>query len=94
MPATKADMKIYSGIAGRYFADAPPPSQQPLASGQEPTAWQTFDGEGGYDFRQFAGNETYREDYIKRNGEKYAAWVVPLYTHPASAKQSLSEMVG
>jgi hypothetical protein len=61
-----------------------------LASGQEPVAWQTFDGEGGYEFRQFAENETYHDDYIKRNGEKYSAWVTPLYTHPAPAQQPLT----
>jgi hypothetical protein len=65
--------------------------QAQLASGQEPVAWQTFDGEGGYEFRQFAENETYHDDYIKRNGEKYSAWVTPLYTHPAPAQHPLSK---
>jgi hypothetical protein len=68
----------------------PAPAQQPLASGQEPVAWQTFDGDGGYEFRQFAENETYHDDYIKRNGEKYSTWVTPLYTHPAPAQQPLT----
>jgi hypothetical protein len=62
-----------------------------LASGQEPVAWQTFDGEGGYEFRQFAENKTYHDDYIKRNGEKYSALVTPLYTHPAPAQHPLSK---
>lgn len=48
-----------------------------------PFAWATFDGEGNYDYRAFVDNETYRDDYIKRNGPKYASWVVPLYTRPA-----------
>jgi hypothetical protein len=46
---------------------------------QELVAWATFDGEGNYDFRSYEGNENYREEYIKRNGEKYANWVKPLY---------------
>jgi hypothetical protein len=62
-----------------------------LASEQEPRAWETFDGEGGYELRQFAENETYRDDFINRNGEKYAAWVEPLYAHPAPAQQPLSD---
>jgi hypothetical protein len=61
-----------------------------LASGQEPVAWMTFDGEGGYDFRQFAENENYRDDFIQRNGEKYAWVVEPLYAHPAPAQQPLT----
>lgn len=51
---------------------------------QEPVAWRTFDGEGGWDLRNYEDNETYRDEYIKRNGERYASWVEPLYTaHPA-----------
>jgi ABC-type cobalt transport system substrate-binding protein len=45
-------------------------------------AWRTFDGEGGYDLRNYEGNETYREDWIKRNGDKYASWVEPLFLAP------------
>lgn len=44
-----------------------------------PFAWATFDGEGGCDLRLYAGNETYRDEYIARNGEKYSGWVKPLY---------------
>jgi hypothetical protein len=69
---------------------AHPAPAQPIASGQEPRAWETFDGEGGYDLCQFAENESYREDYIKRNGEKYASWVVPLYAPPAPAQQPIA----
>jgi hypothetical protein len=53
---------------------------------QEPVAWRTFDGEGGWDYRAYADNEHYRDNYIKRNGEKYASWVEPLYTHFAARK--------
>ena len=42
-------------------------------------AWATFDGEGGYDLRLYDMNEDYKDDYIKRNGEKYKDWVIPLY---------------
>lgn len=46
-------------------------------------AWATFDGEGGYDLRLHEGNESYRDDYIKLNGEKYASWVFPLSAAPS-----------
>jgi len=42
-------------------------------------AWALFDGEGSYDLVLYENNEGYRDDYIKRNGEKYAGWVTPLY---------------
>ena len=42
-------------------------------------AWATFDGEGGYDLMLYDMNEDYKDDYIKRNGEKYKDWVIPLY---------------
>lgn len=42
-------------------------------------AWATFDGEGGYDLRLYDMNEDYKDNYIKRNGEKYKDWVIPLY---------------
>ena len=48
----------------------------------EPFAWATFDGEQSYDLRLYAENEDYCQDYIKRNGEKYASWVMPLYAVP------------
>lgn len=53
----------------------------------EPFAWATFDGEGGYDLIQCEGNENYRNEYIKRNGEKYADWVFPLYAAPQPAQR-------
>jgi len=52
---------------------------------QEPFAWATFDGEQSYDLRLYAENEGYCQDYIKRNGEKYATWVTPLYAVPLYA---------
>ena len=49
---------------------------------QEPVAWREFDGEGGYDYRTYDDNENFRDEYIKRNGQRYASWVEPLYTTP------------
>jgi len=49
----------------------------------EPVAWMTFDGEYSYELMLVKDNEDYRNEYIKRNGEKYKDWVQPLYTHPA-----------
>jgi hypothetical protein len=54
---------------------------------QEPVAWRTFDGEGGYDYRSYEDNETYRDEYIARNGQKYAGWVETLYTHPQPKRE-------
>ena len=48
----------------------------------EPFAWATFDGEQSYDLRLYGENEDYCKEYIKRNGEKYATWVMPLYASP------------
>jgi len=48
----------------------------------DPFAWATFDGEGGYDLRLFEDNESYREQYVNRNGLRYLDWVIPLYTRP------------
>lgn len=48
----------------------------------EPFAWAEFDGEGGYELRLAEDNEGFRDEYIKRNGEKYASWVFGLYTAP------------
>lgn len=44
----------------------------------EPVAWRTFDGEGDYDYRTYDMNESYAEDYAKRN-PNHAHWVEPLY---------------
>ncbi len=52
------------------------------AERQEPVAWREFDGEGGYDYRTYDDNENFRDEYIKRNGQRYASWVEPLYAAP------------
>lgn len=48
---------------------------------QEPVAWRTFDGEGGYDYRAYDMNENYAEEWAKRN-PRHKVWVEPLYTTP------------
>jgi hypothetical protein len=58
---------------------------------QEPVAWRTFDGEGGYDYRTYDDNENYRDEWDRRN-PNHKGWVEPLYTHPPRREwQSLSE---
>jgi hypothetical protein len=47
---------------------------------QEPVAWRTFDGEGGYDYRSYEDNESYADDWNKRN-PNHVGWVDELYTH-------------
>lgn len=48
--------------------------QQPSG---EVVAWRTFDGEGGYEYRDFEGNENYADEWAKRNPQ-YKEWVEPL----------------
>jgi hypothetical protein len=55
----------------------------------DPLAWRTFDGEGGYDYRTYEDNETYRDDYIARNGPRYRDWVEPLYTTPPDHREAM-----
>ena len=50
---------------------------------QEPDAWRTFDGEGGYDYRSYVDNEKYQAEFLARNPSyTYKNWVEPLYLHP------------
>lgn len=62
---------------------------QPVA--RTPFVWATFDGEGGYELRLYKDNETYRDDFVARNGSAYADWVQPLYT---AAQQTPPAAVG
>jgi hypothetical protein len=48
---------------------------------QEPVAWRTFDGEGGYEYRDYDDNENYRNEWDKRN-PNHKGWVEPLYEAP------------
>jgi hypothetical protein len=52
--------------------------EQPV---QEPVAWRTFDGEGGYEYRTYDTNEDYADDWEKRN-PNHKGWVEPLYKDP------------
>ena len=47
----------------------------------EPVAWRTFDGEGGYDYRTYDMNENYANEWNERH-PKHNGWVEPLYTTP------------
>ena len=54
--------------------------EKPAQPEQEPVAWRTFDGEGGYDYRSYEHNESYADDWNKRN-PNHSGWVDKLYTH-------------
>ena len=63
--------------AGKFYAA--------LAEPIEPVAWRTFDGEGGYDYRTYEGNEDYAAEWAKRN-PRQVGWVEPLYTAPSARR--------
>lgn len=69
------------------------------AEKQEPVAWRTFDGEGGYDYRTYDDNESYADDWNKRN-PNHKNWVEPLYAHPPKCEwvsltdDQIKEIVG
>ena len=50
-------------------------------SQQEPVAWRTFDGEGGYEYRSYDMNEQYKQEWEQRN-PNHKGWVEPLYISP------------
>ena len=45
----------------------------------DPVAWQTFDGEGGYEYRSYVDNEGYLK-WWENTHPKHKGWVQPLYT--------------
>jgi len=64
----------------RMIADRnPKPFLPPQRTEQEPVAWRTFDGEGGYDYCSYEDNENYADDWNKRN-PNHKGWVDKLYT--------------
>jgi len=67
---------ILEGYTGNFYIH---PSAAPE---QEPVAWRTFDGEGGYDYRTYDDNENYRDEWERRN-PSHKGWVEPLYLHPS-----------
>jgi hypothetical protein len=60
---------------------------------QEPVAWRTFDGEGGYDYRTYDMNEDYAKEWNERN-PNHKGWVEPLYTTPPEQPEPVQEPVG
>ena len=49
----------------------------------EPVAWMEFDGEGGYDFYMYRGNEGFQKEFLEGNpSSTYRDWVQPLYARP------------
>ncbi len=87
---TSANSPWHSALdaADEFLASRPPAQAAPV---QEPVAWREFDGEGGYTYFAYENNETWRDDYIERNGEKYADWVEPLYTTPPAQPAPVQE---
>jgi hypothetical protein len=76
-----AEMLIETGDEN-YYGEAIAVLRQTLETEkQEPVAWRTFDGEGGYDYRSYEMNETYDKDWAERN-PNHKGWVEPLYTAP------------
>jgi hypothetical protein len=55
----------------------------------QPVAWRTFDGEGGYDYRDYHMNEDYAQEWAKRN-PLHVGWVEPLYTTPPQRQHWVS----
>ncbi len=55
--------------------------EQPAQLQQEPVAWRTFDGEGGYEYRSYEMNEQYAQEWEQRD-PKHKGWVEPLYATP------------
>lgn len=58
---------------------------------QEPAAWRTFDGEGGYDYRSYEDNENYKLGWDARN-PNHIGWVEPLYALPGAQAQLAQSM--
>ena len=56
-------------------------AQEQAEPAQEPVAWRTFDGEGGYDYRTYEDNDSYAAEWTQRN-LRHIGWVEPLHTAP------------
>ena len=52
--------------------------------------WRTFDGEGGYEFRDYDLNFDYKYDWDQRN-PNHKGWVEPLYAQVSDAQKDLDE---
>ena len=77
-----------------WFNDRVTSLRQAIAEleSQEPVAWRTFDGEGQYEYRAYEENESYADDWNKRN-PNHKGWVEPLYTHPPQRKPLTNEQI-
>ena len=76
-----AEMLMETGDKN-YYVEAITALRQALEQPeQEPVAWRTFDGEGGYDYRSYEMNEHYDKEWAERN-PNHKNWVEPLYTAP------------
>jgi hypothetical protein len=75
----------YTGLKWPQVEEAITAIKAALEAKDEPVAWRTFDGEGGYDYRTYENNEDYANDWDKRN-PKHKGWVEPLYTTPPQQK--------
>ena len=73
--AKYSDIVSDGGLDPRNKFNIPPQRTE-----QEPVAWRTFDGEGGYDYCSYEDNESYADDWNKRN-PNHVGWVDKLYTH-------------
>jgi len=79
LEALESDPISHAGLVNRKQAITA--LRQALDTEQEPVAWRTFDGEGGYDYRSYEMNETYDKEWAERN-PNHKGWVEPLYTAP------------
>jgi hypothetical protein len=93
-PIGKASTDV--GVPVYVVKKAEPPCNPSCAPGycycepvQEPVAWRTFDGEGGYDYRTYEDNEDYAAEWAKRN-PRHVGWVEPLYTTSPPQRKPLS----
>jgi len=73
-PLAKDRQEVFEAVAAINQAIAELESQKPVA-------WRTFDGEGQYESRAYEENESYADEWDKRN-PNHKGWVDPLYTHP------------
>jgi hypothetical protein len=79
----------YERFEPRKFADLVRASTPPQRTEQEPVAWRTFDGEGQYEYRAYEENESYADDWNKRN-PNHAGWVDKLYTHSQPEQEPMA----
>jgi hypothetical protein len=77
----RADERAIAAPAQEFVCSTGLCHYKPASPVQEPVAWRTFDGEGGYEYRTYEMNEDYADDWEKRN-PNHKGWVEPLYKDP------------